>query len=211
VAMPIEVEPEHPVAEFPWRPPFTVDLLFELPPNELRYQVLEGALVVAPAPEPRHSLAADRLGRMVDPLLAFEFEAITNAAVRMPNGDGPVPDLLITSADLEDYPRGIPAELVHTVVEVVSPSNATDDRVKKTAMYAAAGIPCYWRIELKVWREHLGPVPAIVVRLMGEDGNVHQMIYPAGETHKIPLAVDRGPDLIVVELDPAVLVGPKRR
>lgn len=46
---------------------------------------------------------------------------------------------------------------------------------------------------------------------MGEDGNVHQMIYPAGETHKIPMAVDRGPDLIVVELDPAILVGPKRR
>lgn len=114
---------------------------FELPPNELRYQVLEGALVVAPAPELRHSLAADRLGRIVDPLLAFEFEAITNAAVRMPNGDGPVPDLLVTSADLEDYPRGIPAELVHTVVEVVSPSNATDDRVRKTAMYTAAGIP----------------------------------------------------------------------
>jgi Uma2 family endonuclease len=209
--MPIEVEPEHPVAEFPWRPPFTVDLLFELPPNELRYQVLEGALVVAPPPETRHNLAADRLRRIVDPLLASEFEAITNTAVRMPNGDGPVPDLLVTSAEPEDCPRGIPAELVHTVVEVVSPSNATDDRVKKTALYAATGIPCYWRVELKVWCEHLGPVPAIVVRLMGEDGNVHQMIYPAGETHKIPLAVDRGPDLIVVELDPAILVGPKRR
>jgi Uma2 family endonuclease len=211
VALPIETEPEHPVADFPWRPPFTVDTLFELPPNELRYQVLEGALVVSPAPEPRHSAAADRLGRLFNSIIPLEFEAIANAAIRMPSGDGPVPDLLVTSADLEDYPRGIPAPYVHTVVEVVSPSNATDDRIKKTAMYASAGISCYWRIELKVWREHLGPVPAIVVRLLGEDGNVYQTIYAAGEQHKIPLSVGPGPDLIVVELDPAELVGPRRR
>jgi Uma2 family endonuclease len=200
-----------PVDVFPWKPPFTVDLLFELPPGELRYQVLEGALVVAPAPEPVHSGAVDRLGRLVNSLFDLKLEAITNTAVRMPDGDGPVPDLLVTSADLRDHPRGIPAELVHTVVVVVSPSNATDDRVKKTGMYASAGIPCYWRIELKVWREHLGPVPAIVVRLLGEDGDWNQTIYEAGRTHLMPMAIGRGPELMAVELDPATLVGPRRR
>jgi Uma2 family endonuclease len=64
------------------------------------------------------------------------------------------------------------------VVEVVSPSNPTDDRGKNTGLYASAGIPCYWRVELSAWREHLGPMPAIVVR--------------------------------VVELDPTMLVGPRR-
>ena len=192
------------------RPPFTVDLLFELPPSELRYQVLEGALVVAPAPEPVHSGAAERLGRLVNQILDLKLEAVTNVAIRMPNGDGPVPDLLVTSADLREHPRGIPADLVHTVVQVVSPSNASDDRLRKTAMYANVGIPCYWRIELKVWREHLGPVPAIVVRLLGDDGDWHQTIHEAGKRHRIPLAVGRGPDLIAVELDPATLVGPRQ-
>ncbi|MGH3750910.1 MAG: hypothetical protein ACRDT8_26345, partial [Micromonosporaceae bacterium] len=37
VAMPAEAA--QPSPEFPWRPPFTVDLLFELPDTGLRYEV----------------------------------------------------------------------------------------------------------------------------------------------------------------------------
>lgn len=35
------------------------------------------------------------------------------------------------------------------VVEVVSPSTKTQDRVTKPVQYAEAGIPCYWRVETK--------------------------------------------------------------
>jgi Uma2 family endonuclease len=118
-----------------------------------------------------------------------------------------VPDLLVTSADPDDHPRGIPAELVHTVVEVVSPATASDDRVKKVALYAAAGIPCYWRVELRSWREHFGPVPAIVVRILGDDGEWHATLHPAGETHRLPLVVDRTAGIVPVEIDPAMVVG----
>ena len=207
MSSPAEAEP----VMHPWpRPPFTVDTLFELPDAGLRYEVLKGALVVVPPPAPSHNLAADRLGRLIDPLLPVGAEAITTAAVRMPGGDGLVPDLLVTSADPGEHPRGLPAELVHTVVEVVSPSNASDDRAKKPALYAAAGIPCYWRVELRSWREHFGPVPAIVVRLLGDDGEWRTTLYAAGETHRVPLLVDRTPTVIPVELDPAILVGRRR-
>lgn len=208
MAVPLETEP----AAGSWvpRPPFTVDTLFELPDTGLRYEVLEGVLVVVPPPEPVHNLAADRLRERLVPLLPVDDEAITNAAVRMPNGDGPVPDLLVTTADPAEYPRGFPAELVHTVIEVVSPSNASDDRVKKAALYAAAGIPCYWRVELRSWREHFGPVPAIVVRLLGDDGEWHTTLHAAGETHRLPIVVERTPTIVPIELDPAVLVGRRR-
>lgn len=96
------------------------------------------------------------------------------------------------------------------MIEVVSPSNATDDRVKKTAMHAAAGIPCYWRVELATWREHLGPVPAIVTRLLGEDGEWHTDLHPAGAAAKLPLVTGHGPQIIPVELDPATPVGQRR-
>jgi Uma2 family endonuclease len=195
------------VSVFPPRPPFTVDSLFDLPDSDLRYEVLEGQLVVSPAPEPKHNRAADRLQTQFNLLLPPDFEAITNTAIRMPNGDGPIPDLLVTSVDAEEYSRGIPADFVHTVVEVVSPSNSSDDRLKKPALYATAGIPCYWRVELKPWSEHLGPVPAIVVRLLGEDGDWHTTLHPAGKATLLPLAIGRGPDLLPVELDPATLVG----
>jgi Uma2 family endonuclease len=125
----------------------------------------------------------------------------------MPDGDGPVPDLLITSADLDEHPRGLPAGYVHTVFEVVSPSNAATDRVIKTELYAEAGIPCYWRIELRAWREHFGPVPAIVVRLRGEDGQWRQTIAPAGAVAELPVVVNAAGTTVPVKIDPATLVG----
>lgn len=194
-------------APFPWRPPFTVDLLFELPNDDLRFEVLEGSLVVTPAAEPRHNLAADRLRTLLSALLPSDAEAITASAIRMPNGDGPIPDVMVTSGDPDEHLKGMPADLVHTVVEVVSPSNATDDRVKKAGIYAGAGIPCYWRVELRPWRQHMGPVPAIVVRLLGEDGNWQETLAAAGSDSTLPVVVDRAGTIVPVTIDPATLVG----
>jgi Uma2 family endonuclease len=188
------------------RAPFTVDTLFALPDTELRYQVLEGELVVSSAAEPRHNLAADRLRTLISAVLPPDSEVIRNSAVRLPNGDGPTPDLLVTTADPEDTPRGIPASLVHTVIEVVSPPATTAGRVTKKSLYTAAGIPCYWRVELRPWWEHLCPVPAIVVRLLGEDGNWRTTLYPAGERAALPLMIGRR-ELLTIELNPGILVG----
>jgi Uma2 family endonuclease len=193
-------------------PPFTVDLLFELPESTERYEVLEGQLVVSPPAEPIHNLVADRLGRLIDPLLPDNVEGITNSAVRLPGGDGPVPDLLVTDADPAACGRGIPAEHVHTVVEVVSPSRPSIDRTTKKKLYAAAGIVCYWRVELRPWRQHRAPLPAIVVRLLGDDGQWHETLHPAGTVADLPIVVGaRGPEIVSVKLDPAWLVGPRRR
>jgi Uma2 family endonuclease len=188
------------------KPPFTVDTLFALPDNELRYQVLEGELIVSSAAQPRHNLAADRLRALVAAALPPDAEVIRSSAVRLPNGDGPIPDLLVTTADPEETPRGIPAALVHTVVEVVSPPSTTAGRVTKKWLYTAAGIPCYWRVELRPWWEHLCPVPAIVVRMLGEDGNWRTTLHPAGEPAELPLMIGYR-QLLTIKLDPAVLVG----
>jgi hypothetical protein len=91
VAAPIEIYgPEEPMTDkgFPWQPPYTVDVLFELPSDGLRYEVLGGSLVVSPAPAPGHNLMAERLRPLLLPVLPLECEAVTNSAVRMPNGDG---------------------------------------------------------------------------------------------------------------------------
>jgi Uma2 family endonuclease len=127
--------------------------------------------------------------------------------VGLPNRDGPIPDLLVSSADLEEHPRWLPAALAHTVVEVVSPSNAVTDRLTKTELYAEAGIPCYWRVEQRPWKEHCGPVPAIVVRLRGENDEWQQVLAPAGTPSDLPVVVDRAGTIITVKIDPATLVG----
>jgi Uma2 family endonuclease len=206
VAAPIEIEEPMPEQRFPWRPPYTVDTLFELPTADgLRYEVLGGSLVVSPAPSPRHNGMAQRLSFLIHDVVPH-LELLQNTAVGMPDGDGPVPDLLITSADINDHPRWLPASLIHTIVEVVSPSNARRDRILKTEIYAEAGIPCYWRIEQRPWKEHFGPVPAIVVRLRGKDGEWQQTITPAGTTAALPIVVDDAGTIVTIDLDPAVLV-----
>ncbi|TMM36588.1 MAG: Uma2 family endonuclease [Actinobacteria bacterium] len=141
-----------------WRPPYTVDTLFELPETNLRFEVLEGKLIVSPPPTTAHNSIYAELFRVFLSTLPKEVRILTNNAIRLPNGDGPIPDLLVcTAARPAAYPKGLPAAHVHTVVEVVSPSNARTDRVTKTRVYAEAGIPCYWRIEQRPWKEHLGP------------------------------------------------------
>jgi hypothetical protein len=82
------------------------------------------------------------------------------------------------------------------------------DRSSKTDLYGEAGIPCYWRVELKPSWRHKGPFPLIVARALQKDGeNWGTVEAPAGGTHDLPLAV--GPDAwITVTLDPAELVTP---
>jgi Uma2 family endonuclease len=115
---------------------------------------------------------------------------------------------LITSAlDVTEHDKGLPADLVHTVVEVVSPSNGSNDRVLKKKIYAEAGIPCYWRIEQRSWREHRGPVPAIVVSLRDKAGDWHQTTSVAGGTSELPVVIDADGTTVMVTIDPAILAG----
>ncbi len=206
VAMPVEIQGSE--LRFPWRPPFTVDTLFEPPETDLRFEVLGGSLVVVPAPTPKHNASITRLILLFSNLLPTDVEILPETAVRLPNGDGPIPDLLVSSVtDVAEYPRGLPAALVHTIVEVVSPSNAVTDRVLKTELYAEAGIPCYWRVEQRAWKEHFGSVPAIVVRLRDKDGEWRQTIAPAGSGTELPVVVDADGTIVTVTVDPASLVG----
>jgi len=61
----------------------------------------------------------------------------------------PVPDVLVISAAAAaDLSRTYyhPAE-VRLAVEIVSDESAVRDRERKPQLYAAAGMPCFWRIE----------------------------------------------------------------
>jgi Uma2 family endonuclease len=204
VAAPVEIDQSE---NSPWRPPYTVDTLFELPETDLRFEVLGGNPVVAPAPTPAHNSIIDQLHRLSVSQLPPDLRLLQGCAVRLPNGDGPIPDLLLTTVGRPtEHPKGLPAGLVHTVVEVVSPSNAFTDRRTKTELYAEAGIPCHWRIEQRPWKEHFGPCPAIVVRLRDKDGEWQQTIVAAGSEADLPVVVDADGTVVTITIDPATLI-----
>jgi Uma2 family endonuclease len=189
--------------------PFTVDDLLDTPDDGNRYEVLGGSLVVSPAPAMRHQIAADALCRLLWAIRPPGVKVVSAIAVRIPGGDGPVPDIVVTTADPGDGRNGVPHETVHSVIEVVSPSNAMVDRVYKPQLYSEAGIPCHWRVELDPWRPYEGPLPLVVVRLLTVDG-WRTIEAPAGRETVLPLAVGRANEreahTVGVKIDPAVLI-----
>ena len=68
----------------------------------------------------------------------------------LPDGKLLVPDVVVVAARaVGETTTRVPCEAVLAVVEVVSPSTVSIDRAVKPVMYADAGIPGYWRVELQ--------------------------------------------------------------
>lgn len=135
--------------------PMTRAELDALPDDGRRRELVDGVLVVTPAPLIRHQHAVMNLIRVLDTgrpggLLLYP------APVDVVLADDTVvqPDLLVaresdfTEKDLPVVPL--------LVVEVLSPSTRLIDLNLKRARYEAAGCPSYWvfdpdRVELTVW------------------------------------------------------------
>ncbi len=121
--------------------------------DHARFEVYEGGvLVVSPAPGVSHQRASYWLHRILAAAAAeagVDAEVLEAVNVGLPGGKLLVPDVVVVSADAVDEKTSrIPCHAVQAVVEVVSPSTISIDRAVKPAMYAEAGIPVYWRVEL---------------------------------------------------------------
>jgi Uma2 family endonuclease len=128
------------------RRPLTVEDLAELPDDDHRYELIDGSLLVTPAPGTAHQLALGRLhtllsttmmGGLVAILAPYDY-VITPTTVLEP-------DLLVVRAEqltgdkLTSTPR--------LVVEVLSPSTRRTDLGSKRLAYQDAGVPAYWILD----------------------------------------------------------------
>ena len=163
-----------------------------------RYELLTpGVLTVTPAPGTVHQRASRRIANLLD-------DAATRAgqdvevleAINVETGDGrlAVPDVAIVVGAVADRnPVRYPPGSVLLVVEIVSPGSEPQDRVIKPRLYAAAGVPAYWRFELDD--------PRIVVHELGPERQfVATAIAPAGTVTTIddPFPIDFDPGALVV-------------
>jgi Uma2 family endonuclease len=136
---------------------YTVDDLFKIPDDGHRYEVFGGSLLMSPAAAPLHQIVANALARLLFPLVRPHGAVpVTAVAIRITDEDGPIPDVTVLSESVRRLTGAVPLAAAFTVIEVVSPSSLLMDRSFKTEMYAEAGIPCYWRVELKPSRRYKG-------------------------------------------------------
>lgn len=111
-----------------------------------RVELLDGLLVVREPQGGRHAMAV----RMVEEALRGVFRAGWDVRSQLPIAldpdSEPEPDVSVVAGSFRDYPTAHPTSPV-LVVEVADTSLALD-RSEKAALYARAGIPEYWIVDL---------------------------------------------------------------
>jgi Uma2 family endonuclease len=136
---------------FPIDRPWTIEDLDSMPDDGNRYELLQGELIVSPSPGRAHQRL---LGWLYVELVAAAKRARAGEAVLAPMGvylsinDLVEPDLFYIRGEQADmfkdnFFEGAPA----FVIEIVSPSSGTHDRIRKAALYRNAGVMEYWIVE----------------------------------------------------------------
>ena len=132
--------------------PLTHEDLVSLPDDGNRYEIINGELIVTPAPLVRHQrvvvnltvlLALFLTQNSTGEVLVAPFDVVLG-----PN-DVVQPDLLVIGSEqgrLKDSQNAFegPPRLV---VESLSPSSQLTDLVRKMALYAGSGVPEYWIVD----------------------------------------------------------------
>jgi Uma2 family endonuclease len=177
--------------------PWTPDDVEALPDlgDHARFEVYEGGvLVVSPAPGVPHQRASYWLHQYLASAASAaggEFDVLEAVNVILPGGKLLVPDIVVVAAEAADRATArLAHDAVMAVVEIVSPSTQAIDRAIKPGVYAAAGIPTYWRVELDP--------PKIVVCSLSQGRYVTRTTLTAGTTGRItrPFALELDPGQI---------------
>lgn len=152
--------------------PFTVHDLEGMPDDGRRYEVIDGQLIVSPAPGLPHQEIVYRLYGLLDDACPDEFHVVGAPFAVQPHLHTEVqPDVLVARwADLtmKNLPLG-PA----LAVEVLSPSGRLVDWNLKRAAYQEMGTPSYWVID--------PDVPELVVLELDAAGEYAEVARVAGD------------------------------
>jgi Uma2 family endonuclease len=177
--------------------PWTEEDYLALGDTKDRVELIDGSLIVTPAPTPRHQHVSRLVANALEPAAGDAglevYEAIN---VRLREGRIPIPDLVIVEP-VDPDEAVVDAGGVRLICEIVSPSNPAGDRVLKMHLYSDAGIPWYLLVE---------PEPgSLTLRLFRLEGG-HYTEHATGAPG-LPLKMS---EPVTAVLDPAALLRRQR-
>jgi Uma2 family endonuclease len=158
---------------------WTAEMVRALPDDGNRYEVVDGELLVTPAPNKLHQRAVGLLYSVLDPYaraLGIGEAVMSPADIELDPHGMVQPDVfvegLVGGRPTRAWNVGAPLLLA---VEVLSPSTARADRTVKRRRFQRAGVPEYWILaETIEWHPApcaaplAIPLPPLFARIHGE-------------------------------------------
>jgi Uma2 family endonuclease len=145
----------------PWGEALTVDDVDAIPDDGHRYELVDGTLLVTPAPATAHQQCVSALVELLRPagrpdyiVLPAPYDWVVDRHTKFQ------PDVVVARRDdvgelrLERTPA--------LVVEVLSPSTRLADLTLKRSAYERAGVPHYWVVD--------PAVPSVTALALGPSG-----------------------------------------
>ena len=125
---------------------WTVDDLRDTPDDGLRYELVDGVLLVSAGPSNLHQIALGELHVLLRAAAPADCRVMLAPTDYQPTRRRSLqPDLLVARrADVGDRPITAPLVLA---VEVVSPSTRSVDLLLKRGVYAESGVQAYWVVD----------------------------------------------------------------
>ena len=167
--------------------------------NGERFELIEGVLLVSPPPSWEHQETGDELRGILRAAKPREFRVFTAAGVEFDGATALIPDIVVVRRE-RLTPGVVPVELATLVIEIVSPSSRAIDRRFKPTIYAGAGIPYYWRIEMLPFRDQGTDRLPVVFAYELDEGD-YRLVQRGGAGTKLRFASP-----FEVEFDPGQLL-----
>ena len=168
-------------------PSYTVDDLGRFPDDGNRYELLDGVLLVTPAPAAIHQLVASRIQSRLAAALMFTGHAHVvgpGALVRKPKTQLQ-PDILVYPSRFRPATDWSSITEHWLAVEVLSRSSRIYDRDFKRDAYFALGVHQVWLVD---WREQAIEVCLGPKRMNSVRDEIRWHVAPAETTVTIALA-----------------------
>jgi Uma2 family endonuclease len=127
---------------------------------DARLELLEGSIFELPPIAPPHAAGVTRLSMLFHRLFDREFIISTQHPVRLDNYSEPQPDVALLRWRDDFYRKAHPTPADVLLVVEVADSTVETDRSYKVPLYARAGIPEAWLVNLPEERVELFADPA---------------------------------------------------
>ena len=112
-----------------------------------KVELLDGLLVAREPQGARHAVIVALVRAAIERAFGRGFHVREEKPVALDERSEPEPDIVVVPGQIRDYLSGHPAHPV-LIVEVAETSLALD-RVRKGPLYARAGLPDYWVVNVK--------------------------------------------------------------